>query len=278
MKDKNKKLEKKANLIRKLSLKQCISGGGHLASALSCVDILVALYYGDILSFDLANHKWIGRDRFILSKGHAATALYAVLADIGFLSKNDLNNYCKEGSILGSHPDLIIPAVEATTGSLGHGLGLGCGMAIAAKMDCRNHSIVVLLGDGECSEGAVWESILFANKHKLGNLLAVVDRNNLCVTDFTENCIGLDPFKEKWESFGWNVFEVYGHSFCELLRVFNIFKEQKSDKPTVVIANTIKGKGISFMENDPIWHTKVPSGKLIDEAKRYLYWGNDEDI
>lgn len=263
-----KNLKKKAKLARNLSLKQCLSAGGHLVSAFSCAELLVALYYGDILKINPKEPKWNNRDRFILSKGHSASILYAVLADLEFFPLEELDKYCKPEGILGSHPDKNIPGVEATSGSLGHGLGIGSGMALAAKMDNMAYKVVVLMGDGECSEGSVWEAALFANKHKLENLIAIIDRNRLCVTDFTEDCICLDPLAEKWHAFGWNVREINGHSFEEISTVFKDFKP--NGKPLMIIANTVKGKGVSFMENDPSWHTRVPTGDLIERAKNEL--------
>lgn len=279
MSDKYIELKKKANWVRNRVLEMCVSGGGHLVSSFSCVDILVALYYGDILRINPKEPKWEERDRFILSKGHAAPALYAILADLGFFSPEKLNSYCKFGGMLGSHPDKSIPGIEATTGSLGHGLGLSAGMALAGKMDKLDYMTVVLLGDGECSEGEVWESALFASKHKLNNLVGIVDRNQICITDFTENCIGLNPFIDKWEAFGWMTLEIDGHSFDEILSAFkNFCKKDTNNRPLMIIANTVKGKGVSFMENNPSWHTKIPSGELLEKARKELRWREDEDI
>lgn len=265
-------LKKKANFLRNRVLNLCLAGGGHLVSAFSCVDIMTALYYGGILRFDPKNPGWEERDRFIMSKGHAAPILYAVLADLGFFQMEDLEGYCRGGSMLGSHPDRAIPGVEVTTGSLGHGLGLAAGMAISGKMDKKPYVTVTLLGDGECSEGSVWEAAMFASCRLLDNLIGIVDRNRLCVTDSTEACIGLEPLAEKWKSFGWDTVEINGHSFEEILSAFNAFRDRQSGRPLMVIANTTKGKGVSFMENNPIWHTRIPSGEQIEQARKELLW------
>jgi transketolase len=271
-------LKKKANWVRNQVLDMCIRGGGHLVSAFSCVDILVALYYANILRFDPGKPNWEKRDRFILSKGHATAALYAILANLGFYPLKNLNSYCKGKGSFGCHPDRDIPGVEASTGSLGHGLGIAAGMAKAAKMDHKGYLCVALLGDGECSEGALWEAALFAYRHRLNNLVGIIDRNQICSSDFTEDCIGLNPLADKWKAFGWKVIEVNGHSFREIICAFKDFRKSHTSKPLMIIANTVKGKGVSFMENDPAWHTKVPSGKQIELAKRELLWRKDGNI
>ncbi|MBU1083542.1 MAG: transketolase [Candidatus Omnitrophica bacterium] len=263
-------LNKKSKWVRNRVLEMCLSVGGHLVSSFSCVDIIVALYYGGILHYDPKRPEIEDRDRFILSKGHAAPTIYAVLADLGFFPMEELARYSCGGGILGAHPDKVIPGVEVTTGSLGHGLGLAAGMALAAQIDKKSYMNVVLMGDGECSEGSIWESALFASHNQLSNLIAIIDHNKLCVTDFTRNCIGLDPLQDKWEAFGWDVVNVDGHSFCDLLDVFRGFRFRKANRPLMVIADTVKGKGVSFMENDPFWHTRIPTGEQIESAKREL--------
>ncbi len=263
-------LKNKAKWVRTQSMEMCVAGGGHLVSAFSCTDLLVALYYGEILCLNPKNSEWEDRDRFILSKGHATSALYAILADLGYFSIKDLQDYCKFGSKLGSHPDKVLPGIEATSGSLGHGLGIAAGMALAAKLDQKDYRSVVLMGDGECSEGEVWESALFAARHQLNNLVGIIDRNQICVTDFTKDCICLDPLAEKWLSFGWDVAEIDGHSYVEILKAFSDFRNRNSKKPLMIIAHTVKGKGVSFMENKPMWHTKVPAGEQIALARKEL--------
>lgn len=269
--DKIENLEKKAIYIRRCILELIVCAGkGHIGGALSCADVLVALYYGGILRFDPRKPSWSERDRFILSKGHSGAALYAILADLGFIERKELRQACNNGSILGGHPDRNIPGVEADTGSLGHGLGIGAGMALSAKMNKKDFMTVVVLGDGECYEGSVWEAAMFAAHHQLNNLVVIVDRNGQCVNDFTEDCNRLDPLADKWLAFGWNVSEVDGHSFSELLRVLDSFRKPESSKPKVIIARTIKGKGISFMEGKIKWHHGLPSGTELEIARREL--------
>lgn len=259
-------LEKKAKWVRQQILEMCARAEvGHVASSLSCVDILVALYYGEILRFDPANPKWEERDRFILSKGHGVIALYPILADLGFFPREELRRLCQPGGILGIHPDENVPGVEMITGSLGHGLGVGAGLALAFKMDEKPNKVVALLGDGECYEGSVWEAAMFAGHHKL-NLVAIIDRNKLSTIDFTENYLGLNPLAAKWAAFGWHVVTTDGHSFNGLLDAFLL----SGEFPLAIIANTTKGKGVSFMENNPIAHTLVPKGEQLEKAKEEL--------
>ncbi|MGA1868169.1 MAG: transketolase [bacterium] len=274
------KLDRKAHQMRYKILKMCICTGGHIVSSLSCVDILVALYYGGILNVDAGNAEWGERDRFLLSKGHGETALYAVLADRGFFPAEWITSRYRQGNcVLGGHPDKKIPGVEVTTGSLGHGLGLAAGISLAAKMDKKNHFQFVLMGDAECTEGSVWEAGLFASKNKLNNLIAIVDRNNIGSIDFTEDFTSLEPFSDKWEAFGWEVAVCNGHSFDELIKVFRYARSRDTTKPFIIIAQTVKGKGISFMENDPMWHARsLTSEKEITHAKEELQWDEYESI
>jgi transketolase len=264
-------LKEKAREIRSMILEMIVAANkGHIGGALSCTDILVALYYGRVLRVDPDNPRWDKRDRFVLSKGHSGSALFAVLADLGFFEKGALETYCKNGAMLGGHPDRRIPGIEADTGSLGHGLGLGAGMALSAKMNKESHRIVVLLGDGECCEGSVWESLVFASHHKLDNLTLIVDRNRQCVLDFTEDCSPLDPLVSRLEAFGWDTREVNGHSFEELLEVLAGISSRTTTKPFAIVANTIKGKGVSFMEGRLKWHHSVPSGEELVQARNEL--------
>lgn len=264
-------LKRKANLVRNQILEMIVSANkGHIGGAFSCTEILVSLYYGDILRFDPDDPVWPERDRFILSKGHSCAALYAVLAGLGFFPVSELSSYCQSGSILGGHPDRSIPGVEADTGSLGHGLGIAAGLALGAKIDKKDYMTAALLGDGECYEGSVWEAAMFAAHHQLHNLIAIVDRNRQCVTDFTEDCNRLEPFGDKWESFGWDVRIVDGHSFEQLLDSFRDFRCRQSIRPLVIIANTIKGKGVSFMEGQLQWHHCVPKAENLIRARQEL--------
>lgn len=270
-------LEKKANWVRKELLEMCArAGSGHVTSAFSCTEILVALYYGGILHFNPANPDWEERDRFILSKGHAGVALYPILADLGFFPISELRNFAQAGSFLAVHAESNAPGIEAVTGSLGHGLGLGAGLALAAKMDRKLYMTVTLLGDGECYEGSIWEAAMFAGHYQLNNLVAIIDRNWLCVTDFTENCLRLDPLDDKWKSFGWDVVTIDGHSFEEIFTALKNFRSRRSSKPLMIIANTVKGKGVSFMEDKLLWHYVVPAGDQLEMARKELNWGKNE--
>jgi len=263
-----KVLEEKAHYIRNQVLDMCVRAGtGHVTSSFSCAEILVALYHGGILRYDVSNPEWCDRDRFVLSKGQASPILYSVLADVGFFPESWLDQFCQANGPFGVHLQCDVPGVEVTTGSLGHGLGIGAGMALAAKMDRKLYMTVVLLGDGECYEGSIWESAMYAGHRRLNNLIAIVDRNWLCATDFTENCVQLNPMGTKWEACGWEVVNINGHSLQEIFNAFDGFRSMKLDKPLVIIADTVKGKGISFMEDQPLWHAVAPKGKEAKMAK-----------
>jgi transketolase len=230
------------------------------------VEILTVLYH-QVLRVDPDNPKDPDRDRFILSKGHASVALYAILADKGFISYEQLATYGHSGTMLGGHPDMYaVAGVEASTGALGHGFGFGVGMALAGTMDGKDYRVFTLLGDGECQEGSVWEAAMFAPQHNLDNLVAIIDYNKLQALDRLENIVSLEPLADKWKSFGWEVRQVDGHDTPVLLDIFQAVPFA-TGKPSLVIAHTIKGKGISFMENVPIWHEmKIACAQLgIDE-------------
>ena len=196
------------------------------------------------------NFTSLNRNRFLLSKGHAAIAQYVILEDLGLITQNDLDNL-NNGGLLGEHPDHRIPGVEFDSGSLGHGLGVASGFAMSAKLDRLDYKTYVVLGDGECNEGAVWEAAMLASQLKLDNLIAIVDRNRLCIHGDTEEINSLEPFADKWSSFGWNTLVVDGHNHQQ---IFEAVRATEKNKPTVVICNTIKGKGVSFMENNHKWH------------------------
>jgi transketolase len=246
------------------------AGKGHIGGSLSCADILVALYQGGVLRYRPGDPAWTDRDRLIFSKGHAVEALYAVLCQAGFLSLETLESYGRDGGILGGHPDRNIPGVEVSTGSLGHGVSVGAGWAIAARRQQQDFLTFVLLGDGECYEGSVWEGAQFAAHHRLANLVAIVDRNRQITVDDTEDCNAFEPFADKWRAFGWEVREVDGHSFPALLDALRDVRSRSSDRPLVVIAQTRKGKGVSFMESAVGWHHRVPKGDLLAQARREL--------
>tara|TARA_R110000851_G_scaffold144828_3_gene284104 strand:- start:4852 stop:5667 length:816 start_codon:yes stop_codon:yes gene_type:complete len=225
-------------------------GKGHVGGAFSCLDILGVLYYGGILNVSPELHEDPNRNRFILSKGHACIAQYVILQDLGFFDEEELFKMNK-GGILGEHPDNNTPGVEFISGSLGHGLAIAVGFALNAKLDNLSYKTFVVLGDGECCEGSIWEAAGIASHLKLSNLVAVVDRNRLCIHGDTEGIQALDPLDKRFESFGWNVIVIDGHNYDEILKAL---QTNKSSRPTMIIANTIKGKGVSFMENKSSWH------------------------
>ncbi|MDI6703317.1 MAG: transketolase [bacterium] len=260
------RLEKEARNVRRDIVRIITRAGeGHIGPALSCVDILCVLYF-EILRVDPNQPNWEERDRVILSKGHGCTALYSVLARRGFFPVEELSTYGKTGTIFGGHPDRgMVYGVEVSTGSLGHGLSLGAGMALAAKVDHKDYRVIVILSDGECQEGSTWEGAMFARMHKLDNLTAIVDRNGFQAIGRTEDIVSIEPFREKWEAFGWSTREVNGHNYEELLDTLNQIPFKKG-LPSVIIAHTVKGKGVSFMENKEIWHAKVPSDEEFKQA------------
>lgn len=219
---------------------------------------------------DPQNPSWTERDRFVLSKGQSSVILYPILADLGFFPEEELSRFNQADGIFGVHLQHDVPGVEITSGSLGHGFGVATGIAMGAKMNRELYMVFALLGDGECYEGSIWESAMFASHNRLNNLIAIVDRNHLCVTDFTENIEELEPLDKKWESFGWRVININGHSFSEILDSLNGFRSRKHGKPLVIIADTVKGKGISFMCDAPLWHGMAPKGEFAINAKNEL--------
>lgn len=242
-----------------------ISKGSHIGSILSVSDI-VAVLYADVANVDPNDPERDDRDRIILSKGHAGAAMYAALAEKGFFDVAELGTHYANGSRLSGHVSHKgVPGVEFSTGSLGHGLSVAAGMAYAAKKDGKTHRVFVILGDGECDEGSVWEAALVANHYKLDNLVAVIDHNRMQSLDFCEDTIALEPFADKWRAFGWTVLTVDGHDHDQLRPAFA--HAQASPGPTAIIAETVKGKGISFMENDILWHYRFPhEGEEYDSA------------
>ena len=239
---------------------------GHPGGSLSITDILVALYF-DVMRHDPADPKWKDRDRFILSKGHCCPALYAVMAECGYCPKDQLNTLRKLGSIYQGHPDVrFLPALEASTGSLGEGLSLAIGMGLAAKLDQSPARMYVALGDGEIQEGQIWEAAMFAGFHKVDNVCAIVDYNHIQLDGFVKDIMDLEPMVAKWQSFNWHTIEVDGHDMAALMKAFAEAEATKL-KPSVLIAHTIKGKGVSFMENNPKFHGMAPTA---EEAARAL--------
>ena len=249
--------EQLAWLIRRHGIEMThLSGGSHIGAVLSAADILAVLY-ADILRYDPENPEWDGRDRFIMSKGHAGAAVYAALAESGFFAPAELKTHYQNGSRLSGHVSHHLPGVDLSTGSLGHGLCAAAGMALAAKQDGKHHRVFAVLGDGECDEGSVWEAALFANQYRLENLVAIIDHNHMQSLDTCEKTLELEDFGAKWRAFGWNVIELNGHDH-NALRSALADTRNAGHKPTVVIANTVKGKGVSFMENDILWHYRFP--------------------
>jgi transketolase len=258
-------LENLARQIRFEVVKMSSSGkAAHLGSSLSCVDILVALYF----SFLKIDPKDPYRDRFILSKGHAVSALYATLAYKNFFPKDALASFNKDGSALPEHPSpYCVPGLEVATGSLGHGLSFGIGHALAAKISEQNFKVAVLLSDGECNEGSVWEAAMFAPAKKLNNLIAIIDFNKWQATGRSCEVMQLQPLKEKWASFGWDAHEIDGHDIAAILKILSL---KDNDRPCAIIAHTVKGKGVSFMEDDNNWHYRIPTAEEVELAQKEL--------
>tara|TARA_Y100000310_G_scaffold345817_1_gene470424 strand:- start:3059 stop:3883 length:825 start_codon:yes stop_codon:yes gene_type:complete len=244
------------------------AGSGHPGGSLSAADIVVALYFYK-MKHDPKNPEWENRDRFILSKGHACPLLYAVLAEAGYFPEQELSKLRKVDSMLQGHPHPGTPGVEIATGSLGQGLSVANGIAIAAKLDKKDYKVYALIGDGESQEGQIWEAAMTAAHYKLDNLVAILDHNCLQIDGKTECVMNIDPVAPKWKSFGWHVIEINGHDFNEIIKALDSADKVKG-KPVMIIANTIKGKGVSFMEDKADWHGKAPDEKQMKEALKEL--------
>ena len=243
-----------------------ICGSGHYGPSFSCVEILVSLYY-QFMRLNPNEPSWADRDRFILSKGHACSTLYPILADLGFFPKEELRTFTRLGSRLGDHPDMRkVPGVDFSAGALGHGLSIALGMALAARLDESNRRCVALLGDGELNEGQIWEAAAYAGANKISNLLAIVDANKVCVDGATEAVLDMEPIDAKWRAFGWHTLEIDGHDLAAIQAALTEAEATKG-KPTCLVAHTIKGKGVSFMENNPKFHGTAPNA---DEVKLAL--------
>lgn len=259
------KLQIKAMEIRKKLLSMIYQAKtGHTGGSLSCVDILVSLYYG-VMRINPKDPRWADRDRFIMSKGHSVGAYYAILADLGFFGEAELETYCKYGSRLTGHPTTKVPGVEVNTGALGHGLAVGVGIALAEKMSRKDYKVYVLMGDGELDEGSVWEAAQTASHYSLCNLIGIVDRNKLQISGPTEEIMKLENLEAKWSTFGWKVLHVDGHNIEQLISVFKSLPISRN-MPHLVIAHTTKGKGISFAENKKEWHHHVPNDDEFNKA------------
>jgi len=253
--DETPKMDERSRDLRRMVLDALDGGGrGHLGSSMSLIEMIRVLY-DDVMSFKAHDPMWSQRDRFILSKGHGCLGLYVLLADKGFFPKEELRQFCREGSYLGGHPERgKIPGVEASTGALGHGLSIGVGMALAVRIKKQSHRIFVAMGDGEINEGSVWEAAMCAGKHKLSHLTAMVDYNKLQSYGPNDYVQPLEPLADKWRSFGFETVEIDGHNVDELRRVLKA--PLSEDKPTCVICHTVKGKGIPFAEGQATWHHK----------------------
>lgn len=266
----NEKLKVHANNIRKNIITEVYSAKlGHPGGSLSAADIMTELYF-EQMDINKENVNTIDRDRFVLSKGHASPLLYATLAEKGFIDMEDLKGFRHIDSKLQGHPNMnYVTGVDMSTGSLGQGISCAVGMAITNKVDGNDHRIYALLGDGECEEGQVWEACMAAAHYKLDNLCAILDYNHLQIDGNIDDVISPEPFASKFESFGWNVLDVNGHDFDELRNAFEQ-AEQVKNKPTVIIAHTIKGKGVSFMENNYAWHGAAPNQEQYEQAMEEL--------
>ena len=243
-----------------------LAGSGHPGGSLSEVELLSALYFR-VLRHNPKDPNWPDRDRFILSKGHGCPALYAVLAESGYIDHSVLGTLRKLGSPLQGHPDKrFLPVLEANTGSLGQGISIGIGMALAAKLDKKDYRTFVMVGDGEIQEGQNWEAAMFAPYHKLENLTLIVDYNHQQLDGFTKDILDVSPLREKFEAFGWHAVEIDGHDFAQVIPSLEDARAGKSGKPTCIVANTIKGKGVSFMENNPEWHGVAPKPDQVAAA------------
>ena len=262
----HKGLNEIANVIRKDIVSMiCKSKSGHPGGSLSAVEILTELYF-DQMNIDPTNPKMEDRDRFVLSKGHAAPALYATLSERGYFVKEELNHLRQIGSMLQGHPDMKkIPGVEMSTGSLGQGFSVACGMAMAAKLDNAPWNVYALLGDGEVQEGIIWEAAMSAAHYKLDNMIAFLDYNGLQIDGDVESVMNINPIEDKFKTFGWNVITIDGHDFDQIFAELDMAKDTV-DKPTMIIAKTIKGKGVSFMENQASWHGSAPSEEQLQQA------------
>ena len=273
------KSEQLAWLIKRHGIEMThISHGSHIGSVLSVADV-VAVLYNDVANITPEIVKDENRDRIVLSKGHAGAAIYAALAEKGFFPIEELKTHYADGSRLSGHVSHKgIPGVEISTGSLGHGACMACGIALNAKLDKKDYFIYAITGDGECDEGSIWEMALFASHFKLNQLVVIVDHNKMQSLDFCENTLSLSPFEKKWEAFGWNVYNIDGHNHDEIRNALNEAKKSQ-DKPTVIIANTVKGNGISFMENDILWHYRFPhEGEEYDGALKELHAAMPEGV
>ncbi len=270
-----KKLILKSSWLRKEIFEMVIRvNQGHIASALSQCEILISLFYGGILNYKIGKPNFVDRDRLIISKGHSAMGLYPILADLKYFSIKELKRYGTPEGILRIYGDMSIPGIDSTSGSLAQAPGISCGFALSAKRDKKDFYSFCVLSDGEHYEGSLWETALFASHYELDNVVFIVDRNRQIILGDSEDCLRLEPLKEKWESFGWNTEVVDGHKYGSIIPVLKKIKNQPNGKPSIIIANTIKGKGISYMENIARWHNTMPNESEIKIARKDLESNN----
>lgn len=263
-------LERRARWLRQEIFEMVIAAEqGHVPSSFSMAEILVALYYGGVARIFPGEPHHPRRDRLLVSKGHAAHALYPIFADLGFFPAEELTRFTQPDGLLGMYADFRTPGIEGISGSLGHGVGMGAGITLAARQNNEDHRAFVIVGDGECYEGSIWESALFAAHHRLDKLVTIVDRNQLCILGRTEDCLQLGDLAGKWSAFGWAVTEADGHDFASLSAAFAQIGHTDG-KPLAIIAHTVKGKGISFMEGKAGWHNKMPDAELLAQARAEL--------
>ena len=268
-------LKDRAKMVRLETVRLSrIAGAGHYSSTFSAAEMLVALYY-DFLEIDPSNPDWVERDRFILSKGHAAIGLYPILADLGFFETSLLDDYTRLGSAFGDHPDMKkISGIDFSSGSLGHGLSIAVGIALGARVLNRNYRVCFMMGDGELHEGQIWEATMAAGHFQLNNIIGIIDRNQLCIDGSTEQIMTLEPLEKRFDSFGWEVFRINGHNFTDILTTLNQCKTGSKEKPKMIISDTVKGRGIKMMEGSLDWHVGNLVGtdydSVISELERGL--------
>jgi transketolase len=271
MHDKLEELSQVADQMRLRIIDMVVKAkGGHLGGAFSVLEILVALYLGGVLRYDPKRPGWEGRDRLILSKGHSCMALYSILAFTGYFPSEMLDQYCEEGGILAGHPEHdMVPGVEVTTGSLGHGLPIAVGLAMGAKLTGKDWKVYCILGDGECNEGSVWEGFMAGPQFKLDKLVAIIDSNKLESLDLVENILSIEPLAERLRNFGWNVHEVDGHDIGQLLAVLRATPKVPG-KPSAIVAHTVKGRGVDFMEGVAKWHHRKLTTEEAQASRRQI--------
>lgn len=265
-------LKTKSHWLRRELFEMVVrSKKGHFPSSSSITEIVVALFYGGYLHYDPKNPRWPDRDRIFISKGHAGMTMYPVLADLGYVPKEEVARFTKKDGVFRFYPDPSIPGIEAITGSLAHGMGIGAGHALVAKQEGKKYRTYVIISDGECYEGSTWETAMFASHQQLDNLIVIVDRNGCCILDHTENCVRLDPLEDKWKAFGWHTIVVDGHSYSQITKALDEAASGRvQNKPIAIISRGVKGKGVSFMENKPGWHNKMPNDDEIARARKEL--------